>query len=157
MHIDITSNAAGLSSTQEDRALDWKDRPHKDKIFGNVAGRSRTIDLSTGTFEPCVSYSEAESQFLQAKYLKDGKTPSKFEDNTTLVQSYVKNQDSGYGWTAEQLWGFEIVNGKRYYTRRVVVKNAKGDKSERVRLVYDYQGPVGKASNDDDGLAYGEE
>jgi len=115
------------------------------------------IDLSTGTFEPCVSYSEAELQFLQAKYLKDGKTPSKFEDNKELVQSYVKNQDSGYGWTAEQLWGFEVVNGKRYYTRRVVVKNAKGDKSERVRLVYDYQGPAGKASNDDDGLAYGEE
>ncbi|KAK5102234.1 hypothetical protein LTR70_004537 [Exophiala xenobiotica] len=154
VHIDITSNASGLSSTQEDRILDWADRPHKDKIFGNVAGRTRMIDLSTGTFEPCVSYSEAELQFLQAKYLKDGKTPSKFEDNKELVQSYVKNQDSGYGWTAEQLWGFEVVNGKRYYTRRVVVKNAKGDKSERVRLVYDYQGPAGKASNDDDGLAY---
>ena len=113
------------------------------------------IDLSTGTFEPCVSYSEAESQFLQAKYLKDGKTSSKFEDNSALVQSYVKNQDSGSGWTAEQLWGFEMVNGKRYYTRRVVVKNAKGDKSERVRLVYDYQGSA--SNNEDDGLAYGEE
>lgn len=155
VHIDVTSNASGLSSTQEDRTLDWQDRPHKDKIFGNVAGRSRMIDLSTGTFEPCVSYSEAESQFLQAKYLKDGKTSSKFEDNSALVQSYVKNQDSGSGWTAEQLWGFEMVNGKRYYTRRVVVKNAKGDKSERVRLVYDYQGSA--SNNEDDGLAYGEE
>jgi len=94
---------------------------------------------------------------LQAKYLKDGKTSSKFDDNATLLQSYVKNQDSGYGWTAEQIWGFEIINGKRYHTRRVIVKNAKGDKSERVRLVYDYQGAVGKDSSDDDGLAYGEE
>lgn len=96
-------------------------------------------------------------QFLQAKYLKDGKTTSEFDENTALLQSYVKNQDPGYGWTAEQVWGFEEVDGKRYYTRRVVVKNAKGDKSERVRLVYDYQGAVGKEATEDDGLAYGEE
>ena len=73
------------------------------------------------------------------------------------MQSYVKNQDSGYGWTAEQLWGFEQINGKRYHTRRVIVKNAKGDKSELVRLVYNYQGTTGKEANEDDGLAYGEE
>lgn len=96
------------------------------------------------------------SAFLRGDKLKDGKTDSRFLDDQH-VQSYVKNVDSGYGWTAEQNWGFEEINGKRYYTRRVLVQNAKGDKHELARLVYDYTGKAdGKAEDDDEGLAYGE-
>lgn len=65
------------------------------------------------------------------------------ECNGRHVQSWVVNVDeaSTGGWTAEQVWGFEeVVQGKRYYTRRVVV--TKGDKVERARLVYDYKGKV---------------
>lgn len=142
IHIDITSAATGLSSTQEDRTLDWKDRPHQDKVFGKVSGRSRMVNLSSGKIEPQEPYDEPTKAFLQAKTLKDGKTASRFEDETALLQSYAKNLDSGYGWSAEQVWGFEEVQGKRYYTRRIVGRNAKGDKVERVRLVYDYQGPL---------------
>jgi hypothetical protein len=132
IHIDITSAASGLSSTQEDRTLNWEDQPHQDKIFGKVIGRSRMINLGAGTFEPQEPYDEPTKAFLLARTLKD---------ESALVQTSAKNQDSGYGWTAEQVWGFEEVQGKRYYTRRVVGRNAKGDKTERVRLVYDYQGP----------------
>lgn len=141
IHIDITSVAKGLSSTQEDRTLNWKDIPHQDKIFGKVLGRSRMINLNAGGFDPQEPYDEESKAFLQARTLKDGKTPSSFEDQSALVQTFAKNQDSGYGWTAEQIWGFEQVNGKRYYTRRIIGRNAKGDKIQRVRLVYDYQGP----------------
>lgn len=157
IHIDISSNASGLSTTQENRELDWKDRPHKDKIFGSVVGRSRLIS-SSSTFEPCESYSEADKQFLQGQHLKDGKTSSRFKDEES-VQSYVKNQDSGHGWTAEQVWNFEEIQGKRYYTRRVVVRSKDGSKTEIVRLVYSYQGPLdaAKGEDDDDGLAYGDE
>lgn len=142
VHIDITSQATGLSSTQEDRTLDWESRPHQDKVFGKVVGKSRMINLGTNAFDPQEQYDEPTKAFLQAKILKDGKTSSKFEDDTALVQSYAKNQDSGYGWSAEQVWGFEEVQGKRYYTRRIVGRNSRGDKLERVRLVYDYQGPL---------------
>lgn len=142
IHIDITSVAKGLSSTQEDRTLDWEDKLHQDKVFGKVLGRSRMINLNTGKFDPQESYDEDSKAFLQAKTLKDGKTPSGFDDANALIQTFAKNQDSGYGWTAEQIWGFEQVNGKRYYTRRIVGRSAKGDKTERVRLVYDYQGPL---------------
>lgn len=137
--------------------MDFEDRPHKDKIFGNVVGRSRLITLSAGPFEPCEKYSDVELDFLQGKQLKDAKTASKFLDEESL-QSYVKNQDSGYGWTAEQVWNFEEIEGKRYYTRRVVVKNANGSKSEKSRLVYDYLGPLSEGANaEDDGLAYGDD
>lgn len=133
------------------------DRPHKDKIFGNVVGRSRLITLSASPFEPCEKYSDADLAFLQGKTLKDGKTESRFLDEES-VHSYVKNQDSGYGWTAEQVWNFEEIDGKRYYTRRVVVKKADGSKSEKARLVYDYLGSIAEAeSADDDGLAYGDD
>lgn len=94
--------------------------------------------------------------FLRAEKLKDGKTDSKFLENEH-VQSWAKNVDSGYGWSAEQNWGFEEVKEKRYYTRRIVVQ--KGDQVQMARLVYDYQGPAGKQDDDDDDqdLAYGEE
>jgi hypothetical protein len=75
------------------------------------------------------------------------------------VQSFVVNVDKGYGWTAEQTWGFEDVkgDGARRYTRRVVARDVKG-KVVRLRLVYDYTGPnvEGKGAVEDDGLAYGD-
>lgn len=142
IHINITSLATGLSSTRETRTMDWRDESHQDIVWGKVVQRSRMINLKTGVFKPQEPYDEVSKQFLQAKVLKDGKTPSRFEDDIALVHTYAKNQDGGYGWTAEQVWGFEMINGKRYYTRRIVGRNATGDKIERVRLVYDYQGPL---------------
>lgn len=142
IHVDITSVAKGLSTTQEDRTLDWEDKPHQDKVFGKVLGRTRLINLNAGGFDPQEPYDEDTRAFLQAEMLKDGKTPSTFDDKRDLIQTFAKNQDSGYGWTAEQVWGFEQVDGKRYYTRRVVGRSAKGDRIQKVRLVYDYQGPL---------------
>jgi hypothetical protein len=37
------------------------------------------------------------------------------------------------------LWGFEMVDGERRHTRRVYVKNKKGEEL-RVRMVYDFVG-----------------
>ena len=92
---------------------------------------------------------DEDSAFLQGEKLKDGKD-SEFLDKD-LVQSYVESIDGGK-WRAEQVWGFEKINGDRRHTRRVVCR--KGDKVQRVRLVYDYKGKAEK--KDDDGLAYGE-
>lgn len=52
------------------------------------------------------------------------------------VQSFAENQEKG--WTGDQVWGFAIIDGVRYYTRRVVIK--KGDKVLKVRLVYNWSG-----------------
>jgi hypothetical protein len=52
------------------------------------------------------------------------------------VESFVNNEEKE--WTAEQIWGFAIVDSQRYYTRRVVVK--KGEEALNVRLVYNWQG-----------------
>ena len=37
-----------------------------------------------------------------------------------------------------QTWGFEVLNGSRYYVRHIVVR--KGDDWKQARLVYDYEG-----------------
>lgn len=65
------------------------------------------------------------------------------ENSARHVQSWVVNVDqtAAGGWTAEQVWGFEMLDQKRYYTRRVVVRKGE-DKVERARLVYDYKGEV---------------
>lgn len=100
---------------------------------------------------------EDDVKFLKAEVLKDLKTTSGFlADDGGQVQSWAVNQDAAQGWTAEQVWGFEVLEGKRYYTRRVVVR--KGQDVQRVRLVYDYKGSVEvevEAEVDPD-LAYGD-
>ena len=57
-------------------------------------------------------------------------------DGEKHVESLAVNEEKG--WTARQIWGFAIVDGKRYYTRRVVV--SKGSEVLKVRLVYNWQG-----------------
>lgn len=81
--------------------------------------------------------SDEDKTFLAAKKLRDGKTDSRFLDHEH-VQVWCLGPDAK--WTAEMVWGFEEIDGKRYHTRRAVVRN--GDKVERVRLVYDYLGPT---------------
>jgi hypothetical protein len=151
-HIDITSVASGLSTTQENRTLDWQEREHKDKIFGNCKGKSRM--WKKGDYQMQGPGSAEDAAFLQAEKLKDGTTDSKFLDDEH-VQSWVMNVDPSGGWEAEMIWGFEEVKGERRYTRRVVVW--KGGQFHRVRLVYDYKGPAGDKKEDDEDLAYGDE
>jgi len=152
VHIDITSVASGLSTTQENRTLNWKDAEHSDRIFGKVVGKSRLFKLQD--FEMQTPGTPEDKAVLKGEKLKDLQTDSHFLEEE-LVQSWAVSQ--GGGWTAEQVWGFEEIDGERFYTRRVVVR--KEDEVERVRLVYDYTGPApdkNTANDDDADLAYGD-
>jgi hypothetical protein len=149
LHIDITSVASGLSTTQENRTLNWTDTEHNDRIFGKVVGKSRLFKIEDFAMEGPGPLEDAV--FLKAEKLKDLETDSRFLD-PELVQSWAVSQ--GGGWTAEQIWGFEVIDGKRYYTRRVVGR--KNDSVERVRLVYDYKGDADEKRDDSEDLAYGD-
>ena len=117
-HIDILQVATGgVSSTTENRTLDWEWRDHTDKIFGTLKGRSRWVKLGDVDDDA---------------FLKEGYDDMEGEH----VQSYVENEEKG--WTADQVWGFEEINGERRYVRHVVVR--KGEDWKQARLVYDYQG-----------------
>ena len=121
-------------------------RPHTDKVFGKVEGKSRLFKGDLKKEGPATDF---DVEFLEAKKLKDGTSSSFLDDQH--VQAWVKSLGS-VKWECEMVWGFEEVNKERRYTRRTVVW--KEDKVERCRLVYDYQGQTDKS--EDDGLAYGE-
>ncbi|OJD19634.1 hypothetical protein AJ78_00365 [Emergomyces pasteurianus Ep9510] len=140
----------GIKGTAEHRSLDWSERPHKDHIFGEVIGQSRFIKAgeagADGRRRPNVDVqtktgNEAEdaavAKFLRGEILANGDLTDGFvvdEANEDFLQSWVRSQESG--WTGEQIWGFEIIDGVRRYTRRVVV--AKDGNVEKVRLVYTF-------------------
>ncbi|KAJ5659692.1 hypothetical protein N7507_006143 [Penicillium longicatenatum] len=157
-HIDIDQIiTGGITGTKESRTLDWEERSHVDTIFGTVHGRSRmfrgakgddgktrpALDVQSKVGEP-----EADAKvqkFLRGEIQLDGSPSEGFvvddegtefgEGEGLWVQSYVVNQE--VGWTAEQVWGFELVEGERRYTRRVAV--IKDGKFELGRLVYTFQ------------------
>ncbi|KAJ5579640.1 uncharacterized protein N7459_005625 [Penicillium hispanicum] len=41
------------------------------------------------------------------------------------------------GWTARVMWGFEIIDGKRYFTRNATT--SKDEQTVNSRMVYDYR------------------
>lgn len=129
--------------------MNWSERDHEDRIFGKVKGRSRMFDgLAEFDMQGPGGEGEADEKFLQAEVSRDGSTPEREDGQTAWldeskgrhVQSWVRNVDETAvgGWTAEQVWGFEVLDGKRYYTRRVVVRKGE-ERVERARLVYDYK------------------
>ncbi|KZZ95713.1 hypothetical protein AAP_01389 [Ascosphaera apis ARSEF 7405] len=146
--IIVTSDqtiTGGVKGTTEVRILNWEPRAHEDKIFGKVVGNSRfveaegnvpALEVQTKVADP--KENEAIEKFLKGETLADGKPTEGFvvdEQNTSFLQSWVVSQENG--WTAEQIWGFEMIDGQRRHTRRAVV--AKGKKVVKARLVYTYQ------------------
>ncbi|KAK8924738.1 hypothetical protein MANI_002584 [Metarhizium anisopliae] len=115
VHIDIDQSASGLTNTQENRCLDNTYRDHTDWLFGHVKGRSTWVGLDE----------------IEDAYLKNG---WEAEADGKLIFSHVESLDAG--WTATQVWGFQLVNGERRYCRNIVV--AKGSERAEFRLVYDY-------------------
>ncbi|RAL01081.1 uncharacterized protein BO80DRAFT_406802 [Aspergillus ibericus CBS 121593] len=156
LHIDIDQTVTGgIKGTTEKRISDSEPREHQDHIFGHVRGHSKFsrgskgedgkvrpyLDFNTKSDEPLVF------KFLRGQVLADGSESEGFlvedigeeygEGEGLWYQSFVENLDSG--WTAEQIWGFEEIGGKRYYTRRVAV--VKGKTYKLARFVYTFIKP----------------
>ncbi|KAL7942246.1 hypothetical protein V8C42DRAFT_348105 [Trichoderma barbatum] len=119
-HIDIVQSASKLSSTQENRCFDSFTRGHTDWLFGTVEGSSRWVSLD-----------EITDDFLKKGWEIEG-------EGKTLMTNIAVNKERG--WTAEQVWGFQIVDGERRYCRHVVA--TKGEERAQIRLVYDYDGEL---------------
>ncbi|KAH7324209.1 hypothetical protein B0I35DRAFT_475474 [Stachybotrys elegans] len=117
-HIDSDQSAAGLSSTKELRCFDNFYREHSDWLFGDCKGRSQWVSLD-----------EIEDEWLRQDWLPEGDGQGK-----NIIFTYVENASKG--WTATQIWGFQMVNGERRHCRRIIVQKDK--KREQFRFVYDY-------------------
>ncbi|KAJ9482405.1 hypothetical protein VN97_g11022 [Penicillium thymicola] len=151
IHVDAQQViTGGIQGTKEERKLDWTEREHVDHIFGTLRGLSRHIAAAKsedGAVRPVIEIQtkvgspEADAKvqkFLIGETLIDGSKSEGFlaeEGEGAFLQSFVKNESAG--WTAEQVWGFEIVDGERRHTRRVVV--VKDGKVASARLVYAFK------------------
>ena len=116
-HIDIEQIATGLSSTIENRCVDNTWREHSDWLFGTVKGKTYWVGLD-----------DIEDEYLKQGWLPEG-------EGKNMVLSHVESQD--YGWTADQVWGFQEVEGERRYCRNIIV--VKEDQRAEFRFVYDYE------------------
>ncbi|KAL2860862.1 uncharacterized protein BJX67DRAFT_367845 [Aspergillus lucknowensis] len=164
-HIDVDNIVTGgVQGSSELRITDWKKREHNDNIFGRVEGQSRFLRGSAkdGKVTPDVEIStnlddEKIGKFLRGEILADGSESEGFlvdkvegegwgAGEGLFLQSYVESLDSS--WTAEQIWGFELINGERYHTRRVAVAN-NGD-YVLARLVYTFVPPQPEQDEDED-------
>ncbi|KAI9368484.1 hypothetical protein BJX61DRAFT_546496 [Aspergillus egyptiacus] len=134
--IESTQTATGgLAGAQERRVLDWAPEDHKDYVFGRVQNQNRAVFGSDG---PCPELEvqletsdEKVKKFLRGEVLEDGSASAGFvlegpseKRRDVWVHAVGRNDDNG--WTSEQVWGFEEINGQRCHTRRVVVMNKKG-------------------------------
>jgi hypothetical protein len=60
-----------------------------------------------------------------------------------FVQNWAINEENG--WTAEQIWGFSMIKGQRYKTRKILV--TKGDTVLPLTLAYEWKGKPDAKSN----------
>ena len=130
IHIRVEQTATGgIKGETEERKLDWSPVPHVSGVFGEMNNRTRWTSIEK----------EAESGGGGPlhPWLTEGWLDEKpLEDQRSHVQNWVVNEKSG--WTAEQIWGFAMVDGKRYHVRKFLVK--KGDEEAKARMVYDWKG-----------------
>lgn len=115
--------AGKIPGTTEDYTLDWEWRSNEDSFFGTVEGRSRWVSVDQGREAGIVE--QGEGEWIEG------------DSEGMLVQAEGRKPDGE--WEAAHLWGFEVVEGERRHTRRVLVRNSKGEEL-RVRMVYDYVG-----------------
>lgn len=129
-HIDLDRTATGgIQGITELRILDWSETSHEDHIFGTLKSRNRWVaDLQaceSGNGRPLHS-------FLTEGWLEEKVGPN----GEGWVYNWVVSEERG--WTADHIWGFIIINGQRYKTRKILV--TKGEIDLPLTLAYEWRG-----------------
>lgn len=123
-HIEIEqTGTGGLKGSTERRCLDYTFRDHSDWLFGSVRGQSKWMKPE-----------EIQDPFLASKDWFEGDEEKGGPNGETHVLSHVESVDNG--WTATQIWGFQLVEGVRKHVRHIVI--AKGSERVELKLVYDW-------------------
>ncbi|KAF2157241.1 hypothetical protein K461DRAFT_317371 [Myriangium duriaei CBS 260.36] len=120
--ITIVQTTTGGMENTEERWTDWKEREKKDSVFGLVNGKARWVNISEMKDE---WFHKLDQKSIEAA-------------GGEVIQTYTESVGlSGKQWTADQVWGFEIINGERRHVRRIVI--TRGDKVQKIRTVYDWK------------------
>lgn len=144
-HIDVEQTlTGGVQGNAEQRCLDWEAREHRDWLFGTVRGQSRFVslsDLNSWVPETYGAYLRGGGGDDDGGEWLEGEAENRGPLGESHVLSHVQNTDEGRGWTATQIWGFQVIGGERRYVRLVVVRDKDGKKEVRMKMVYDYVPP----------------
>jgi hypothetical protein len=117
----------GLSEENEVRVLDWREEFHSSTLFGTSSHRSRLVNLSAAAGHD----GKPLHSFLSQGFLDEGEPGG---DN--YLYDLVVHQTNG--WVMEQLWGFGMLNDKRWLMRTMVVR--KGNEVATARAIYNWKG-----------------
>jgi hypothetical protein len=107
----------GGFGNEDDYILDSKPREATVPIFGTIAMYAHYTPVD-----------EIQDVDYRGR-LKDANT------GVNVIQENASNSQAG--WSAVGTWGFEMINGKRYFARTTITKKDEAEVS--VRLVYDYR------------------
>ncbi|KAL2867589.1 uncharacterized protein BJX67DRAFT_387825 [Aspergillus lucknowensis] len=151
----LQSTTSGLPGTSEKRYIDWEERTQEDHIFGKCVVRARWIcdsknvngrTLPVVDIQTTLAEDENIVRFLAGEvgddlrpsegFLVEKPQEVKEGQDGLWLQLFIRHVEGK--WTAEQIWGFEMIGGERRYVRRVVVANAKGQHG-LARLVYSFE------------------
>ncbi|KAI9375913.1 hypothetical protein BJX61DRAFT_539368 [Aspergillus egyptiacus] len=135
----------GIPGSTEDRIMDWAERERSNHIYGEVLSRSRLIGGvrgEDGNVRPELELqSQAGSSAIEEEvrgFLCAGVPDlSSVEEKEgrygdLYIHDFGRNEKGG--WTAEQIWCIEVIEGKKYLARRIAV--VREDGYELARLVY---------------------
>ncbi|KAJ5953144.1 hypothetical protein N7454_000040 [Penicillium verhagenii] len=129
---------AGLGPISESRILDWEERtPLRDFLFGTRLSRNHLIAGKRGVDGRILPDLVPETA-IHNELIVEG-DDDEAEDAGLWIHSFDYREDGA--WTVEQVWGFEMIGGERFHTRRFVVAS-KGGKIEMGRIVFSYAGPL---------------
>ncbi|KAJ5583403.1 hypothetical protein N7535_002023 [Penicillium sp. DV-2018c] len=159
-HVNFTQTSTGrLAGTTENRILDWKIAEHEDYVFGSVHAQAEYVfgvRDADGKIRPDVRVMIDDANEEMRGWLRGCRCPPGKEREGFLVEGqredvgrgdglwiHTFERSEGGGWVAEQVWGFEVIGGERYFSRRVVVMEEKGKGKGRYicgRIVFDFLG-----------------
>ncbi|KAJ5307064.1 hypothetical protein N7508_006079 [Penicillium antarcticum] len=126
----MEQSTAGLKA-EEKLVFDWCTTKVTKGPLGEVEQSSRIG--STSEIEFTTITKQEHAAFLK------GEVSAWLEDSTGkhihMVGKSVSDQ-----WTVEEVWGFELIDEKRYHTKRWVAIN--GEKETQGRFVFDYIGTL---------------
>ncbi|KAJ5130796.1 uncharacterized protein N7515_006835 [Penicillium bovifimosum] len=154
-----TPSVGRLASTTETRTLNWKAQQHFDYFFGEAECRSSFVRASSGSkndgrLRPDFELQVGPLNMDIKRFLRGEISPYADKTNSISEGFLVEEPGDGQGrglwvhthersvrsdWEVEQIWGFEMIDEKRYFTRRLVVTGSKG-RHICGRLVYDFKG-----------------
>ncbi|KAF5849863.1 hypothetical protein GGP41_005297 [Bipolaris sorokiniana] len=124
----------GIKSSPENRTLDWTYREHTDFIFGVIKGRSRYSTLQKFQQES----TETGATDEDIRYMTEGWLKETQEGE--IIESFMSN--AANKWISWNVWGFAESGGERKLIKKFTVRNIDTGAVVRVKMVYDYLGPL---------------